>query len=222
MFRSLNSCPTITTLLTGSSKSQSSCHKALLGFYSDFFYAALYGGFKEAATKKITLSEHVAEEVQVFVSWVYTGRIAGEVKPEKLWVLGDNLGSPLFMNEAMHLLFRKYDGNWIFADDADYVYKNTAQGSKLREFILEVILTNGPLSVGAKCDGGGDIDNWCSLIRRGGDIVVDVARKGCFSKVDEKEEEVPYDPKYQDKYLVPEKTRDVDEFIQGKMQGSTG
>jgi hypothetical protein len=142
----LTCCPATTTLFTGPSKSQSSCHRALLGFYSEFFYAASFGNFAGASTQEVTLPEHVADEVQIFVSWVYSGQISGAVEPEKLWILGDKLRSPLFKNETMHLLFSKYAGNWPLEDDAELVYKNTAEVSKLRMFIADTIVTNGPLA----------------------------------------------------------------------------
>ncbi|KUJ21029.1 uncharacterized protein LY89DRAFT_770248 [Mollisia scopiformis] len=136
------------TLLVGPKQVKIGCHKALLGYFSNFFYGALYGGFKEAVTQEISMPDYTPDQIGVFVTWAYSGRIETTLCAEELWILGDALQITDFTNEAMHLLFSIYghrDGEWLTASAADYVWANTRSESTLRKFLLSLMIHDGPL-----------------------------------------------------------------------------
>ncbi|RDL40621.1 uncharacterized protein BP5553_00600 [Venustampulla echinocandica] len=221
----LQSRPTeMITLVIGAKEEKVPCHMALLGFYSEFFDAALYGDFP--TPQEIGLPDESLEEVNVFVSWMYTGQIfPGLVCDESLWILGDKLRSQYFANDIMHLLISKYanlppdSGHYIEAATADMVYSNTTSGSKLRKFVKEVILVEGPLSID---NSGGQKfkEDWKALIARGGDLVTDIALEGSFYNEDFGEG--PWYPSNQEKYLEPIQTRSLVEFTQGNSRSAGG
>jgi hypothetical protein len=122
------------------------------------------------------MENEMPEAMSAFVSWIYTGRISTtcKVAPEALWILGDRLRSPSFANEAMHLIFTRYLGECLKADAAEYVYEHTSEGSKLRQFIRDLVLAEGPLeSCGhPNCDQDAKLkEEWRKLIRRKCDLV---------------------------------------------------
>ncbi|EPE31861.1 POZ [Glarea lozoyensis ATCC 20868] len=65
----------IVTLIVGEEKVRITCHKALLGYFSRFFEAALYGGFSEAAAMEISLPDEKVENMKCFVAWLYIGSL---------------------------------------------------------------------------------------------------------------------------------------------------
>lgn len=210
------------TLVIGWKEEKVVCHKVLLGFYSEFFDAALYGNF--SSPQEIKLPDESLETVTIFVSWMYTGQVLpGPVLNESLWILGDRLRSQYFVNDIMHLLLAKYtdvEGRYyglLEAAAADLAYRNTTSGSKLRKFIKDIILTNPPLSFTPE-----EIptfgQDWKALITRGGDLVVDVALHGsfCYKNPDD----VLWVVENQEEYLEPIKTRPLVEFMEGKCRNN--
>lgn len=67
--RLMQSCQTV-TILAGPDKVKLSCHKILLGFYSEFFRAACYGGFAEAANGEVEMPEDEPGVVGSYISWM--------------------------------------------------------------------------------------------------------------------------------------------------------
>ncbi len=59
---------------------------ALLGFYSEFFDAAFYGGFNEAEKEEIELPYEKPENVSAFLMWAYSGHIESPQSAEELLV----------------------------------------------------------------------------------------------------------------------------------------
>ncbi|TVY87224.1 hypothetical protein LAWI1_G007185 [Lachnellula willkommii] len=217
-------CPDITTLIIGPDQKRITCHKALLGFKSEYFDAACFGTFTSSEVGEIQLEEENTEAVSVFVAWLYTGRIplSCTVTPAALWVLGDKLRSPGFANEAMHFLFRDHAENWCRAVIAEYVYDNTTSGSKLRSFIKDLILNEGPLSKEAGVASVADRENWRALIRRGGDLLVDISLEGSFDKCfDIGDNIMAWHWRNHHKYLEPITTRPIEDFLEGKPREGT-
>jgi hypothetical protein len=103
------SCPEVVALIVGPEKSRVADHKALLGFKSEYLDALLFGGFTSNAKQEIDMENELPEAISIFVSWAYTGRISDScrIPPEALWIMGDRLRSPGFMNDAMHQIFAR-------------------------------------------------------------------------------------------------------------------
>ncbi|KAF2449204.1 hypothetical protein P171DRAFT_480311 [Karstenula rhodostoma CBS 690.94] len=66
--------PIFATVFVGSSKARFVVHEELLAHYSEFFRAALQGGFAEAETKTITLDDVAPHTFELFVHWLYYQR----------------------------------------------------------------------------------------------------------------------------------------------------
>lgn len=225
----LSSCSEIAMLIVGPSETKLSCHKALMGFFSEFFDAALYGNFKEGETNTVRLPEEAPDDVVAFVAWIYSGHIECDLNAARLWTLGDRLRSPDFCNDVMYLLMDTYgsytrdSGQWLSAATVDYIYDHTTEESALRRFVRDNIISDGPLCERAlkeQSDREGFKEEWIGLIRRGGDVVVDVAMVAGFSN-DKDNEEAPYISANQHKYIVDMKgTRPIQDFVNGAKRGT--
>ncbi|KAH9222775.1 hypothetical protein DL95DRAFT_401789 [Leptodontidium sp. 2 PMI_412] len=224
----LLNCPDIVTLLVGPGESKLTCHKSLLGFTSEFFDAALYGQFEESQTNIIRLPNETPEAIAGFLTWTYTGHIESSTSAEELWALGDRLLSPLFMNEVMRLIFAIYGRHehWLCARGADHAFNETAPGSKLRKFVCDYIDYHGPLCPQAIRDDDNEDGlyerDWRALIEKGGELVSYMAL-GNGAKY--KPVDWPQDGFYptltnlkQGEYMLDVKTRDIEDFILGKMR----
>jgi hypothetical protein len=214
------------TLIVGPARTLITCHRALLGYFAEFFDATLFGGFVEAASTTLELPEDAVEDIAAFVAWAYTGQITSP-RLKELWLLGQRLQSPKLSNECMRKMFIKYS-MWIEAEVVRYVYQNTMKGSKLRQFIKDLIVTRGPLS--EQCvEEYEEYDeemmnsfqeDWKTLIKEGGDLVFDIVQDGSFfCRKDYKH--YPYFKDNQHKYLFEVTGRPVEDILAGKMRGDT-
>ncbi|TVY31576.1 hypothetical protein LOCC1_G008846 [Lachnellula occidentalis] len=210
----------IITLVVGPQQTKLRCHKVLLGFKSEYFDAACFGNFVSSETDGLKMANDDPKTISAFVSWLYTGRIPSTcgVHPTVLWVLGDRLRSSGFTNTAMHFIFAEYAKTYFQADTAEYIYDNTSSSSKLRTFVRDLILNEGPLS-GSYASG--PENSWRELIRQGGDLVLDIALEGSFFCNDSEPEDRPYYPDNQSKYLEPITTRPIEDFLEGKPREGT-
>ena len=211
------------TLIVGPAKFSITCHKALLGYFAEFFDATLFGRFVEAASTTLELPEDTAKDIAAFVTWAYSGHITS-FRLEELWVLGQRLQSPKFSNDCMRLMFNKCRVFWMEAQEARYVYENTIEGSKLRQFIRDLIQAEGPLC--KRCVEYFEKENtqanedWKTLIKEGGDLVFDIVKDGSFG--DKKYiSDCPYFKTNQHKYLLEVTGRPIEDYIAGKMRGDT-
>lgn len=213
----LSACPPIVTLIFGHDKTKVTCHKALLGHYSEYFDAMFYGSFVEAGKDEFDMTQENAEHMAAFTTRIYTGTIMNE-DVLALWVLGDKLRSPAFTNEVMHLVFSKYEYDSLYASDTEYVYRNCPKEAKLRKFVKELILCKGPLS--SPCY----LEEWLALLAQGGDLVTDIIGEGGSfrDEIDDPDGKIiPYKPYKQPEFLEPITTRPVEDFIHGKMRSGT-
>jgi hypothetical protein len=219
-------CPEIVTLIVGPAKSSITCHRALLCYFAEFFDATLFGRFVEAASTTLELPEDAAEDIAAFVTWAYTGHITSPRLIE-LWVLGQRLQSPKLSNDCMRMMFNKYWESWMVAEEARYSYENTMEGSKLRQFIKDLIQAEGPLCEecvryfeGDKIQRSSFQEDWKTLIKEGGDLVFDVVKDGSFGNKKDSGY-CPYFKGNQLKYLLEVTGRPIEDFIAGKMRGDT-
>lgn len=65
----------------GPDENQFDVYKELLCSVSDFFAAALDGGFKEAEAGAVKLPEQNPDTFQYFVHWLYAGKLTGYFRP---------------------------------------------------------------------------------------------------------------------------------------------
>ncbi|KAL5326787.1 hypothetical protein ACEPPN_004476 [Leptodophora sp. 'Broadleaf-Isolate-01'] len=181
------------------------CHKAALGFHSDFFDAAFYGGMAETTEGVIRLPEESKEGIYTFISW--------------LWVLGDKLRSPKFCNEVMCFIIGMYGnsskdgGRWLSARSMDFIYEKATETSSLMLFARHLLRAGGPLCPRAIRDetkftkDGAYEKDWRELIKRGGDLVLLIAFETSFFQdglcefLDDKE--APWTLANHKKYMLP-------------------
>lgn len=209
------------------------CHKALLGFYSKYFEGMLYGSFAESAQAEIELPEDGEDVMGAFVTWIYSGNIftcsqlsvfnrEGIDKrqitlrdiPERLWVLGDKLLCPMFTNDAMKLLRRRYEVSFLGPLAAGYVYDNTHPESKLRLFNKDLIFHEGPLN--KLRDYVSNMKAWTALLEKGGELARDCV-EGAFEGGDPEDEyEAPYSVCNFFKYLEPINPMSASDWIKTK------
>ncbi|KAH7360686.1 hypothetical protein BKA65DRAFT_577604 [Rhexocercosporidium sp. MPI-PUGE-AT-0058] len=195
--RIVSKCPDIVKILVGPDEIVLNCHKAALVLYSEFFDAACYRGMKEAIEGVIRLPEENIAAVSTFIDWVYSGQLNSSLSLEALWALGERLRSPEFCNEAMYMMFSMYAENWLLAESAEIAFTETIESSKLWLFIHDLIASRGPLC-GRAVMGmwAGYVSDWHYLIKKGGELVLDVVKDGSF--IDDQNvnaREFPYDAK---------------------------
>ena len=156
-----------------------SVHKALLAYFSEYFDAACYGDFVEAKYETIDIRTEDPEDMSIFISWVYSGYVRCNPRDlMRLWILGDRLRSPLFANEVMYYLFDEhYNQGWLTSSEAEFVYSHTHETSKLRLYVRDLIIARGPLRMDVLSWNKSSYEaDWHSLILRGGDLVLDIAK----------------------------------------------
>ncbi|THZ18857.1 hypothetical protein D6C91_05343 [Aureobasidium pullulans] len=131
------------TLVVGRSKKAYTLHKDLLCFYSDYFRAAFNGSFKEAAERKIELSDVEEEVFEFFQLWLYTRRLnlfeTTFSMLAKLWIFGDQHQMPLLQNCSVDTMLLKRIKQKAFSPDAlGVAYANTLAGSPLRRAVIDI------------------------------------------------------------------------------------
>jgi hypothetical protein len=118
--------------------------------------------------------------------------------------------------EVMHLFFPTYKEHYVTAKTTHFVYKNTTEHSKLRKYVKDLILNEGPLSYYWCEVNEPNVEDWIALIREGGDMVKDIALEGSFRN-QSRPEKRPYYWANQSMYLEDINiTRSAEDIIQGK------
>lgn len=187
--RRLRYSPDVVTLLIGTDKVKRTCHRALLGFYSETLRIQCYGDLanpEETMMQVMIDSAEAVEAVKAFLVWVYSGLVVENDTREGLvyqWILGTKLQSPRFMNEAMHAIVNSlYEGdNQVFMSPAEakLIYEKTAEDSKLRAFSNYHIRTSRPKSTVARSGARRHpswshwVGEWDEVLREGGDLAED-------------------------------------------------
>ena len=69
-------------MLVGPDERRFDVHKELLCSVSDFFSAALDGGFQESEAGVVKLPEQDVKTFQYFMHWLYTGKLTGYLRPK--------------------------------------------------------------------------------------------------------------------------------------------
>ena len=130
--------------------------KNLIIHHSTFFAAALNGSFLESSLNSIKLIEDDPAVFELFVQWLYLGKI--DTEPEELeaylmaWVLGDKLGCSKFKDYVIIRIIEYHNNNYLNASSVEYAYNNTPSTSELRQWALMQLwyeshigqLENGP------------------------------------------------------------------------------
>jgi len=165
------------------------CHKLLICFFTESVNRYCRENIEATEQKPVKIVNKCPTQIRMFTAWMYSGLI-DTILPselEHLWVLGDRFSSPAFANAVMFQLFEKYGSGtrWITAGTTEYVYGATDEGSKLRLFVKAVIASHGPLSPRSLASNTKEFqEEWHSIIRQGGEIVLDIAVHSSFSNDD--------------------------------------
>lgn len=134
------------------------------------------GGFKEARSRQITLSEDEPSIFEVFAAWVYSGRLydpkdaslvdrkseiianrtsvnLSDFQLVKRWTFRDCRGIPALQNQVINEIRRSFVETWsVILSAIDLAYKSTIDGAKLRKLFVELEVLSCD-SVFAKDDG---------------------------------------------------------------------
>lgn len=130
-------------------------HKMLLYSSSDYFRAALDGGFKEAAEQRIELLEDDPKVFERFQLWLYTGKVfdRGEKSTAldhsmlvDIYVFAESRCIPGLQNHLVDTIIRKSarEGFYLRPSDGD-MYSNTASLSPLRKLAVHMAAHLGGL-----------------------------------------------------------------------------
>ncbi|KAJ4305233.1 hypothetical protein N0V90_000764 [Kalmusia sp. IMI 367209] len=128
---------------------------SLISHYSAFLKAACSHEFKEKEENRITLTDEDPKTFALFVEWMYYDKYSlifdfqakGDCsKDAKAWILGDRLMSVPFKNYAMERIYNRHTVFTLSAAvstvDFEYVCANTTEGSKLRRFYIDFVVTH--------------------------------------------------------------------------------
>lgn len=118
----------LATVIVGRDMKRFVVHEHLLTHYSDFFRAALTGGFKEAVDKVVTLAEDNPQTLDFFVHWLYYQRFPNKAKCDAdelttAWSANDDHGTGITKSTNLILLH-------VFSDkyNISQLYKETFEG----------------------------------------------------------------------------------------------
>ncbi|KAL8808503.1 MAG: hypothetical protein Q9182_000054 [Xanthomendoza sp. 2 TL-2023] len=137
-------------------------HKKLLTHHSPYFAAAFGKSFREATTDSIDLSEDDVLAFELFVQWLYTGRLFmtwgenggnyelnGKIIIQEtpdfasvVWALGDKLACPAFQDHAMLLIVARFKDGLLDKETARLFYRISPPGSRLRQLAVDQFLWN--------------------------------------------------------------------------------
>ena len=175
--------PGIVTLEVGDEQRKFMVHHDLLCVHSQYFRAALQGGFKEAETKAFQFDDVDPEVASWLIHWVYYQRITPNPPSDlplasrlfRLWVLADRFIMPALQKHVLKELHRKIKMDWddrstltlewSSADHVEWVWENTPNNSPLRALLLEAFLIIANLEE-MKCEENMPLDFMHQLVCR--------------------------------------------------------
>lgn len=119
--------------------------KELLTHHSLFFASALNGSSAEANSETMNLPDDDPKAFSSFIRWLYTGNV--EHDPDTLplaqaWMLAKKLECSAFSDKAL-LKMIEYHGKdraYLKPSTIQFAYKNSPEGSKLRNWALDKFL----------------------------------------------------------------------------------
>lgn len=125
-------------------------HKGILIRRSAFFRAALTGTFKEATEGTVTLQEDSPKVFEVFVSWLYTGKLENTVdeiptpcsfkRLAELYIFADRYDVPILRNDAIDALVKHSQENLqISTSIFRMVYDATPPKDPLRRLLVDIM-----------------------------------------------------------------------------------
>lgn len=127
---------------------------------SSLFCAALKNDWKEAHEKRIDLPGTKVVDLQSYLQWLYTGRIAELNYDEspansatliRLYILGDYLGDSRFSNAVIDTLLENssyvVSGMVFESSTVDLAWEKTSPGSPLRRLLVSFIIGDIRLSM---------------------------------------------------------------------------
>ncbi|TVY73264.1 hypothetical protein LSUE1_G005766 [Lachnellula suecica] len=137
-------------------------HKEIVCYHSPVLNAAFNSGFVEGQTQTYKLEDVNQGTFKLFVQWLYFQKLALAVFEEdydseehitdqdmevvtyqqlvELWVLSDRLGIPILQNFVLQTIRRISDKiNRVPTIILAYVYENSSEDSKLRQFFVNEV-----------------------------------------------------------------------------------
>jgi len=148
----------IVFLKIGPEKVPFGIHRSLLCNCSTYFKSAFTGSFKEATEQVIELEKEDVDIMEIFVRWLYFGRLCSIEDDEmdgdleemdlcRLWVFADMRGIPELMNIAINELHENlWDRGPYDHDILPYVLAHTGETADLRRFYVEAYAVSFDLS----------------------------------------------------------------------------
>jgi hypothetical protein len=153
--------PKFATVLVGESEEPFVVHEHLLTHHSEFFRAALTGGFKESKDKVVKLHETDPFIFECFVHWLYYQRFPSASKGDdetlvqsweatsedgilttnliKMYILADSRIVPALQRQVVDRLFRRiHEVDLPTRDDVVYAFENLKSNSPLCRFLVDV------------------------------------------------------------------------------------
>lgn len=122
-------------------------HTEMVTKYSAYFAKALSGSWAESSNNTIELDDVDPQLFQLFVDWVYSGRLELRETSDResflihAWALGDRLIAPRFKDvviNALQYTWAKFDDEFPHSFDlAVLAYELSPAQSKLRQLVID-------------------------------------------------------------------------------------
>ncbi|KAH7216019.1 hypothetical protein DER44DRAFT_765321 [Fusarium oxysporum] len=161
----------------------------LVSHYSPYLKEICSSNLQES-NNRIRLQDHQPDVFGLFVEWMYYGSYDYSSlalisnADAKCWALGDKLRSLEFKNYSMRRIYEQHTrpilGRTMTRDDVQYVWDNTAPGSKLRNFYMNFVVEH----FGSPAKLLGSSTDWDTFLQSQSEIripLLEKFRKSTFS-----------------------------------------